>query len=45
MGSSTQVLVINHGSPEQSSMSRDFSGSCDTISTQSQSDCTRWVIS
>ncbi|KAJ9592763.1 hypothetical protein L9F63_015541, partial [Diploptera punctata] len=43
MGSSTQVLVINHGSPEQSTISRDFSASCDTISTQSQNECNRWV--
>lgn len=41
MGLSTQVLVINHGSPVQSLLSREHAGSCDTISTQSQSECNR----
>ncbi|XP_069702660.1 coiled-coil domain-containing protein 66 [Periplaneta americana] len=41
---STQVLVINHGSPEQSPLSRELAGSCDTISIQSQSECSRTFI-
>lgn len=42
MNSSTQVLVINHGSLDQSNHSRELASSCDTISTQSQSEYNRW---
>ncbi|KDR14478.1 hypothetical protein L798_11649 [Zootermopsis nevadensis] len=44
IGSSTQVLVINHGSPTQSLLSRELADSCDTISTPSQSECNRTFI-